>query len=84
VPLNHTDYNGKKFDKFNKSGTKAKAIVGKYKKNDKWTTQSILIPKEDIHEVSEYTRKAPVYNKKTQKVRVYLRRNPKRKKRGKK
>jgi hypothetical protein len=33
VPLNHTDYKGKK---------KGKAIVGKLKKTKKWAMQSIL------------------------------------------
>lgn len=33
VPLSHTNYKGKK---------KGKAIVGKLKKNKKWTIQSIL------------------------------------------
>ena len=33
VPLSHTDYKGKK---------KGKAIVGKLKKNKKWSIQSIL------------------------------------------
>ena len=40
VPLNHTDYSGKKFKKKG-----AKAIVGKKKKSGEWDIQSILIPK---------------------------------------
>lgn len=40
VPLSHTDYSGKKFDKEG-----AKAIVGKLKDSGKWKIQSILIPK---------------------------------------
>jgi len=81
VPLNHTKYNGKKFASFNVSGTKAKAIVGTYKKNGKkGVIQSILIPKEDIEEVSGYTRKAPTYKKTTQKVNTYLRKKRKKNK----
>lgn len=45
VPLNHSNYKGKKFSNYNRKGTKAKAIVGKLKSNKKWSTQSILIPK---------------------------------------
>jgi len=81
VPLNHTDYNGKKFALFNKSGTKAKAIVGTYKKNGKkGVIQSILIPKKDVEEVSGYERKAPIYKKKTQKISTYIRKKRKRSK----
>lgn len=82
VPLNHTKYNGKKFEAFNVSGTKALAVIGTYKTGKKGVIQSILIPKKDVEEVSGYTRKAPVYKKTTQKVGTYIRK--KRKNKGKK
>jgi len=40
VPITHTNYKGKKW---NKKGVKA--IVGKHKKSKKWRIQSILVPK---------------------------------------
>lgn len=80
VPLNHTNYKGKKFDAFNVSGTNALAIIGTYKSGKKGVIQSILIPKKNIEEVSGYTRKAPVYKEKTQKVGNYLRNKRKKKK----
>jgi len=46
VPFSHTRYRGKKYARFHKSGSGARAIVGKLKKNGKWALQSILIPKE--------------------------------------
>lgn len=46
VPLNHTSYRGEKYSKWMYSGTPARAIVGKLKKSKKWSTQSILIPKD--------------------------------------
>ncbi|MFW9973170.1 MAG: hypothetical protein ACFFDF_23505, partial [Candidatus Odinarchaeota archaeon] len=48
VPLHHTDYKGKKFKKYKKKDSGAKAIVGKKKKaknKKKWNIQSILVPK---------------------------------------
>jgi len=47
VPLNHTAYRGKKFKKWNKSGTTAKAITGKLRKTKKASIQSILIIKSE-------------------------------------
>lgn len=40
VPLSHTSYSGNKY-----KNKKAKAIVGKLKRNKKWKIQSILVPK---------------------------------------
>lgn len=40
VPLSHTKYNGTKYDK-----QTCLAIVGKLRKNGKWSIQSILVPK---------------------------------------
>jgi len=40
VPISHTSYAGKKFDK-----PGVKAVVGKLKGTSKWVTQSILEPK---------------------------------------
>jgi hypothetical protein len=45
VPLNHTQYRGKKFEDYMYSRTSAKAIVGKLKKSNEWSIQSILILK---------------------------------------
>lgn len=46
VPLSHTNYRGEKYKTWKKSGSGAKAVVGKLKKNNKWAIQSILIPKD--------------------------------------
>lgn len=45
VAFNHAKYRGKKYEGYHKSGTQAKAVVGKLKTTGKWSTQSILIPK---------------------------------------
>lgn len=45
VPLSHTGYRGRKFAKWKRKGSGAKAIVGKLRKSGKWGVQSILIPK---------------------------------------
>jgi len=45
VPFHHTKYSGKKYKKWHRKGSGAKAVVGKLKKSGKWGTQSILIPK---------------------------------------
>jgi hypothetical protein len=45
VPLNHAGYSGEKYKKWNERDSGAKAIVGKLKKSNKWSIQSILIPK---------------------------------------
>jgi len=43
VPLNRTDYIGRKFKKNNE---KILAVIGKLVTNDKWKIQKILIPKD--------------------------------------
>jgi len=45
VPLHHTKYRGKKYRKWKRKGSGAKAVVGKKKRSGKWGIQSILIPK---------------------------------------
>lgn len=45
VKFNHVRYQGKKFKGYHKSGTRAKAVIGKEKKTGKSKIQSILIPK---------------------------------------
>lgn len=45
VPLHHTKYRGKKFKKWKRAGSGAKARVAKHKKTHKYVIQSILIPK---------------------------------------
>lgn len=45
VDFHKVPYRGKKYKKYHKKGSGAKAIRGKKKKTKKWATQSILIPK---------------------------------------
>lgn len=45
VPLHHARYQGKEFQKWNKRGSGARAIVGKLKSNKQNVIQSILIPR---------------------------------------
>jgi len=45
VPFHHAEYSGKKYKRWHRKGSGAKAVVGKLKKSGKWSTQSILIPK---------------------------------------
>lgn len=46
VPLSHAHYEGKEFQKWNKKGTRARAIVGKLKSSKQNVIQSILIPRD--------------------------------------
>jgi len=48
VPFSHVDYSGEKFSEWHKRESGAKAIVGKEKATGKWSTQSILIPRESL------------------------------------
>ena len=45
VPLSETKYKGKKFEKWNKIGSGALALIGKSANNDKMIVFKVLIPK---------------------------------------
>ena len=45
IPLYRSKYSGKKYKKWNKKGSLAKAVIGTTKKGVKGSIQSILIPK---------------------------------------
>jgi len=68
VPLNHTHYNGKKFKKYNKSRTLARAIVGTLKTGKKGSIQSILIPKQKRMKQTKIPVKMTVKKRKLNKI----------------